>query len=175
MLEKFRSLAIGLCLFVIVIGLAVYFTVQIGGGGSIFGDEGGTLETVEFETLAFQGDETGYLLCPDTLCQAALTNGPAVRFEVDAGTLRLALADYVDNMPTIRTYGFDPIKNQFDFLERLPGESVPAVITVRVIDIDSYSSALAIYSRKPIGDSKPGEHEKRVNRWLNILASRLAS
>ncbi|MFC4348936.1 hypothetical protein ACFO5Q_13870 [Kordiimonas lipolytica] len=175
MLEKFRSLAIGLCLFVIVIGLAVYFLVQIGGGDSIFGDESGTLETVEFETLAFEGDDSGYLLCPATLCEAAITNGPAARFEVDARTLRLALADYVDGMPTIRTYGFDPVNNQFDFLERLPGESIPAVLTVRVIEIDNYTSALAIYSRKPIGDSKPGEHEKRVNRWLTILSSQLAS
>ncbi|SDD82251.1 MULTISPECIES: hypothetical protein [Kordiimonas] len=175
MLEKFRSLAIGLCLFVIVIGLAVYFMVQIGGGDSLFGDESGTLETVEFETLPFDGDETGYLLCPGTLCKAATTNGPAARFEVDAGTLRLALADYVDNMPTIRTYSFDPVNNQFDFLERLPGESIPAVLTVRILDIDGYSSSLVIYSRKPIGDSKPGEHEKRVTRWLTILTSRLAS
>ncbi len=175
MLEKFRSLAIGLCLFVIVIGLAVYFMVQIGGGDSIFGDEGGTLEVVEFETLPFEGDDTGYLLCPATLCKAAVANGPAARFQVDARTLRLALADYVDNMPTIRTYKFDPVKNQFDFLERLPGESIPAVLTVRILDIDGFSSALVIYSRKPIGDSKPGEHEKRVTRWLTILTSRLAA
>lgn len=173
MLEKFRSLAIGLCLIVIIFGLGAYVMVQTGGGEKLFGGSSGELPPVEFETLAYQGDEAGYLLCPDDLCQAANANGPAISFPVDAQKLRLAIADFSDNMPTIKLFRFDPAANQFDFTERLPGESLPAVLTVRVLPGDNYSSALAIYSRKPVGESEEGEHEKRVSRWVRLLNSRL--
>ncbi|NVJ69740.1 MAG: hypothetical protein HWE08_05265 [Alphaproteobacteria bacterium] len=175
MLEKFRSLAIGLCLLAIAAGLAAYFMVQMGSGEKLFGGGSGTLPPVEFESLTYDGTEPGYLLCPDDLCTTATANGPAPRFEVNARTLRLALADYTDNMPTIRTFRFDPAANQFDFTERLPGESFPAVLTVRILDKGPYASELVIYSRKPVGDNEPGEHEKRVNRWINLLTSRLGS
>jgi hypothetical protein len=76
-------------------------------------------------------------------------------------------------MPTIRTYRFDPASGQFDFTERLPGEAIPAVITIKVMPVTDYSSQLVIYSRKPVGDSGPTEHQDRVDRWLRILGDRL--
>lgn len=173
MLEKFRSLAIGLCLIVILFGLGAYFMVQMGGGENIFGGKSGDLPPVEFETLAFEAYEPGYLLCSKELCPKAIANGPTPRFPISAQQLRLAVVDYADEMPTVRTFRFDPVKNQFDFTDRLPGEAMPTVITIRILELNAYESALAIYSYKPVGDSTPADHEKLVNRWLSVLTSRL--
>lgn len=173
MLERFRSAAIGLCLLVILGGLMAYFIVQSGGGEKLFGGGDGTLPPTDFTVLAEDGTSGAYLLCPEDLCTNALTNGPAAQFPVSAATLRQTVADYADSMPTIRTYRFDPISGQFDFTERLPGQSLPAVITVKVLPDSNYSSRLVIYSRKPLGDNQDGEHQERVERWLRIISDRL--
>ncbi len=172
MFEKFRAAALGLSVLVILGGILAYIMVQ-SGGGKILGDRGGNLPPVAFETLERSFDASSFLLCAKTLCLAAEVDGPAQRFEVDVQTLRLAIVDYADNMPTVRTFRFDPVLNQFDFTERLPGETLPAVITVRILDIDPYASELVIYSRTPLGDSSHEDHEERVARWLRLIRSRL--
>ncbi|NVJ99465.1 MAG: hypothetical protein HWE25_15035 [Alphaproteobacteria bacterium] len=174
MLEKFRSLAIGLCLIVILAGLGAYFMVQLGGGENIFGGKSGDLPPVEFETLTFESGDAGYLLCSQETCPAAIANGPSARFPVSAQKLRLAVADYADAMPTARTFRFDPIQNQFDFTERQPGQALPTVVTVKIQELNAYESALAIYSRKPVGDDSAEDNEKLVNRWISVLMSQIA-
>lgn len=173
MLERFRSAAIGLCLLVILGGLVAYFIVQSGGGEKLFGGGDGSLPPTDFTVLAEDGTTGAYLLCPQDLCQSSLANGPAPQFPVSAAILRQTIADYADNMPTIRTFRFDPVSSQFDFTERLPGESLPAVITVKVLPDSNYSSRLVIYSRKPLGENRDGEHQERVERWLRVIGDRL--
>ncbi|WP_417464382.1 hypothetical protein [Kordiimonas sp.] len=174
MFEKFRSAAIGLSVLVILAGVGLYILVQTGGGDKLFGGKEGTLPPVDFATLSRAFDDPSYLLCDKELCKNAEVDGPAPQFEVDAQTLRLAIADYTDNMPTVRTFRFDPMANQFDFTERLPGESLPSVVTVRIIDKGNYASELVIFSRTPVGDSKAQHHEERVTRWIRMISSRLA-
>ncbi|WP_417451870.1 hypothetical protein [Kordiimonas sp.] len=174
MFEKFRSAAIGVSVFVILLGIGAYMMVQMGGGDKLFGGKGGSLPPVDFATLERSFDEPSFLLCDRDICPNAEVDGPAPRFEAKAQTLRLAIVDFADNMPTVRTFRFDPANNQFDFTERLPGESLPSVITVQIRDIDGYSSALMVYSRTPVGDSAAEEHEERVTRWLRMIESRLA-
>ncbi|WP_417459854.1 hypothetical protein [Kordiimonas sp.] len=175
MFEKFRSAAIGLSVLVILAGVGLYILVQTGGGDKIFGGKEGTLPPVDFHALNRAFDDPSYLLCSKDLCANAEVDGPAPRFEVDAQTLRLALADYTDNMPTVRTFRFDPMANQFDFTERLPGESLPSVVTVRIIDKGNYASEMVIYSRTPVGDSNAEDHEERVTRWIRMISSRLVN
>jgi len=173
MFEKVRSAIIGISLIVVMVGIGAYVMVQMGSGESLFGGRGGSLPPVEFKALERPYDEASFLLCDKEMCANAATDGPAPRFEVDAQTLRLALIDFADNMPTVNTFRFDPVANQFDFTERLPGESLPSVITVRIIDVDGYSSKVAVYSRTPVGDSNAASHEERVTRWLRMIESRL--
>lgn len=175
MFEKFRSAAIGLSVLVILAGVGLYILVQTGGGDKIFGGKEGTLPPVDFSTLDRAFDDPSYLLCGKDLCPNAEVDGPAPSFEVNAQTLRLALADYTDNMPTVRTFRFDPMTNQFDFTERLPGESLPSVMTIRIIDKGNYASEMVMFSRKPVGESEAADHEERVTRWVRMITSRLAN
>ncbi len=169
MLDRFRSIAVGLSLIVLVGLLALYFIVQIGGGEDIFGGKEGNLPPVEFNELDYVPENNGYLLCPPDVCGTAIADGVSPEFPVDAGQLRQLLIDFADSNPTIATFRFDLVANQFDFTERLPGQTFPAVVTVKIIPVSAYSSTAAIYSRQPVGDSDKADHADRVNRWLRII------
>lgn len=169
MLDRFRSLIIGLSLIVIVGLLAVYFIVQLGGGEDIFGGREGSLPPVEFTALDYSPDDVGYLMCPPDACGSAVADGVSPVFPVDAGQLRQLLVDFADSNPTIETFRFNLPDNQFDFTERLPGQTFPAVVTIKVIAVDAYNSTIAVFSRQPVGRSAKSDHGDRVTRWLRVL------
>lgn len=173
MLTKIRSLLLGLSLMTVAALLALYLYVQMGKGEAIFGGSEGTLPPTDFTTLDHPNTQEGYLLCPDDLCAKAMSDGPAPRFNVDAQKLRQAIVDFADGMPTIRTHKFDIRTSQFDFLERLPGETMPTVISVRILPDTAYTSKLAIYSYKPIGELGRESHAERVERWVRLINSHL--
>ncbi|RMB02665.1 hypothetical protein [Eilatimonas milleporae] len=178
MLDKFRTYAIGLSAIVFIAGIAFYAYVSMGGGGGLFGERGAALTDVDFATLDYTGDDPAYLLCPADLCGTAVPDADAPVFNVPAQTLRRAVADFTDNMPTINTLRFDLARNQFDFTERLPGQSFPAAITVRILEGGRIASGLprsrlVIYSRQPVGQSSKQDHRDRVERWLRLIEARL--
>lgn len=169
MLERFRSVVVGLSLIVLVALVALYMVVQIGGGEDFFGDREGSLPETDFSALVYSVDDNGYLLCPAGTCPAAVADGFAPTFNVDAGRLRQLFVDFADANPTISTFRFDLAKNQFDFTERMPGKPFPAVVTVKIIAVDAYSATAAIYSRQPVGDSSKQDHADRVGRWIGVM------
>ncbi len=175
MLTKIRSLLLGLSLITVAGLLALYLYVQMGKGEAIFGGSDGTLPPTDFASLIHPSGDNGYLLCPTELCRNAEADGPAPLFEVGATILRQAIVDFTDDMPTIRTHRFDIRTSQFDFLERLPGEHLPTVISIRVLPDTAYTSRLAIYCTKPIGDIGRESHSERVERWVRLIGSRLNS
>ena len=171
MIDRFRSIVVGLSMIVLLGLVGLYLFVQVGGGEDLFGDSEGTLPVVDFGTLNYGDSDIGYLLCSPALCQNAAPDGPSPIFQVNAGRLRQLFVDFSDNNPTVNTFRFNLPANQFDFTERLPGEAFPAVVTVKIIPINSYTSTAAIYSRQPVGDSDQQDHADRVSRWLKILTS----
>ena len=171
MLDRFRSLAVGLSLIVLVGLLGLYFIVQLGGGEDVFGGSEGNLPPVDFTSLDYSPEDNGYLLCPPEACGAAIADRVSPVFPVDAGQLRQVFADFADSNPTISTFRFDLVSNQFDFTERLPGQTFPAVVTVKIIRVDAYNATAAIYSRQPVGSSVKEDHIDRVDRWLRVLLS----
>ncbi len=173
MLDKLRSLTVGLSLLVVVAGIAVYLFVQMGGGDRLFGEGDGNLPPVVFEDLAYKPVDVGYLMCPASVCPAAEADAEAELFQVGASELRRTVADFADDLPTIRTFRFDLVTSQFDFTERLPGQGFPAVITVKVLDDTPYSSKLVLYSRQPVGESTSMDHQERLERWVRTIRSRL--
>lgn len=169
MLDRFRSLIIGLCLIVVIGLLALYFIVQVGGGEDVFGGREGSLPPVDFTALEYTPENNGYLLCPPDTCGDAVADSITPTFPVDVGQLRQLFVDFADSNPTISTFRFDLVANQFDFTERLPGQTFPAVVTVKLVRVDAYNSTAAIYSRQPVGRSQKSDHSDRVNRWLRVL------
>ncbi len=174
MFDKIRSLLLGLSLITVAGLLALYLYVQMGKGEAIFGGGEGTLPPTNFAELTHPNGVDGYLLCSEDLCTKAEPDGPSPVFEVDATTLRQAIVDFTEDMPTIRTHRFDIRNSQFDFLERLPGEHLPTVISVRILSDTAYTSKLAIYCTKPIGDIGKEGHGDRIDRWLRLINSRLS-
>jgi hypothetical protein len=171
MLDKFRSLAVGLSLIVLIGLVGLYFIVQVGGGEDIFGDKDGTLPPVDFAALSYTPDDAGYLLCPVDLCVEAIPDGVSPVFEVNAAELRQLFVAVSDSNPTIRTFRFNLPSNQFDFTERMPGKAFPAVVTIKIIPLDAYSSTAAIYSWQPVGDNDEQGHMDRVGRWLRLVTN----
>lgn len=169
MLERFRSVIIGFSLIVLVGLLALYFIVQMGDGEGVFGSKEGSLPPVDFSTLTYVPEDIGYLLCAPGTCGAATPDSISPTFPVDAGQLRQIFVDFADSNPTIQTFRFDLVENQFDFTERLPGNTFPAVITVKIQSVDAYNSTMSLYSRQPVGRSANSDHSDRVGRWLQVL------
>jgi len=169
MLEKIRSYLLLISFIVIAGGLMLYMYVLAKGDSSMFGGSSGTLEATDFQTLTFTAGDKGYLLCDADLCSNAEADGNAEPFNIGAVSLRQILADYTDAMPTVRTHNFDFRKSQFDFVERLPGETYPTVISVQVLPVTALSSKLVFYSYKPIGKSTAEDHHERAERWLGAL------
>lgn len=169
MLDKFRSLAVGLSLIVLIGLVGLYFIVQVGGGEDLFGDKDGTLPNIDFATLSYTPDDDGYLLCSADICAAAVPDGVAPVFEVNAAELRQLFVALSDGNPTIQTFRFNLPSNQFDFTERMPGKAFPAVVTVKIIPLDAYSSTAVIYSWQPVGDNDEQGHMDRVARWLRLV------
>jgi len=172
MLEKIRSILLFLSVFVIAGGLMLYIYVLSKGDGEIFGGGSGTLPATKFTALTYQSGDKGYLLCDQTLCSNAEADGNSEPFNVSSSRLRQIVADYSDEMPTVETRNFDFKNNQFEFLERMPGETYPTVIVVRIQAGGSYSSKLVIYSFKPVGSSTHEDHQDRIERWLEQLRKR---
>ena len=106
MFEKFRSAAIALSVFVVLLGIGAYVMVQMGGGDKLFGGKEGSLPPVDFGVLDRSFDDPSYLLCAKNMCPNADVDGPAPRFDVPAQKLRLAIVDFADNMPTVNTFRF---------------------------------------------------------------------
>lgn len=171
MIEKFRSIVVGLSMIVLLGLVGLYLYVQVGGGEDVFGEGGGQLPAVNFKTLAYSGDSTGYLMCSIDLCENAISDAPSPIFQMDASRLRQLFIDFSDSNPVVKTFRFDLTTNQFDFTERLPGETFPAVVTVKIMPVDAYTSTAAIYSWQPVGDSARQDHADRVARWLRILTT----
>jgi len=169
MLDRFRSLVVGLSLIVVVALIGLYLFVQVGGGEDIFGDSEGSLPSVDFEQLVYNADDNGYLMCPPELCEEAVPDAPSPVFTVSESRLRQMFVAYADDNPTVDTFRFDLMANQFDFTERLPGQTFPAVMTVKIVRVDAYSSTAAIYSRQPVGSSSKSDHAERVSRWLQVI------
>lgn len=169
MIEKLRSYLLIICVVVIALGLGLYVYVLSKGDGEVFGGSSGNLPPTSFETLAYQIGDEGYLLCSPNLCENADADGNSEKFDVDATTLRRIVADFTDADPTIKTQNFDFRISQFEFLERIPGQTFPSVISVRIVPETDYSSRLVFYSFKPVGKSADGEHRDRAARWLSSL------
>ena len=169
MLDRFRSIVVGLSVIVLVALISLYLVVQIGGGEDIFGESEGSLQPVDFALLDYSPDDSGYLLCPEAACGQAVPDGVSPLFLVDQGRLRQLFVDFADANPTVNTFRFDLRTSQFDFTEKMPGQPFPAVVTVKIIKVDDYSSTAAIYSRQPVGGSDKSDHMERVTRWLRVL------
>lgn len=169
MLDKFRSFIIGLSLLVVLALVGLYFIVVIGSGEDVFGDKDGSLPKVDFGTLIYNADQNGYLACSPDYCPNAVADSPAALFEMSAPTLRQFMVDFADAQPMVDIFRFDLPTNQFDFTERLPGQTFPAVVTVKIIGTDPYSSTALLYSRQPVGDSEKSDHADRVARWQLML------
>ena len=175
MIEKIRSYLLMLSFIVIAGGLMLYMYVLASGGSTLFGDSEGNLEPVNFETLAYTIGDSGYLLCDTAICGQADADGGAEIFTIGISQLRQLIADFSDNQPTIETYNFDFAKNQFDFLERLPGETFPTVIAVQAVPINAFSSKLALYAYKPVGTNSRESNQQRAERWIVNLRERASA
>ncbi|MBL4838041.1 MAG: hypothetical protein JKY34_10730 [Kordiimonadaceae bacterium] len=175
MLEKIRSILVGLSLIVIAGLLGLYMYVQMGKGSDIFGSQAGALPATNFDTLAHPSSDTGFLLCPDDLCVAAETDGPAATFNVNATALRQALFDFRDSLPTVRNHHVNIRLNQFGFLERLPGEHLPALVSIRILPDTNYTSKIAIYSIMPLGDAGRETDQERVERWVRQITAQVSA
>ncbi len=175
MLDKFRSVLIGVSLFVIAALGGFYLYVQAGGGESLLGSKEGTLVATDFSTLEYPNNYNGYLLCSNDDCPVANSDDNSPVFDLNVSGLRQLIADYADSYKAIKTRSFDFRINQFEFTEKLPGQTFPTVISVKIVQETPYTSKLIIYAYKPVGSSAKNAQKETVERWISLLQTKAPS
>ncbi|PCI62580.1 MAG: hypothetical protein COB37_06715 [Kordiimonadales bacterium] len=171
MLDKVRSYLMVIS-FVVIAGLLGFYLYVLAKGDDLpFGSKKGDLQPAKFETTEYQFGDEGFLLCPAVLCKSADPDGDAEIFNISASKLRQVIADYSDHNPSVELHNFDFGKNQFEFLERSPGETFPTVVSIRVLQDANLpnSSAVAVFIKKPVGSRIKEKHAARADRWLAQL------
>ncbi len=173
-LDKLRSVILGICVIVILLGILAYLLVRTGSGGDFFGDSQGTLKPINFAVLHYNPSQPGYLVCDKSVCPASIADEDIVRINMPVQGLRGLLLAYVDDNQTARTHSFDISSNQFTFTERVREAKYPVVMTAQIIP-DGASSQLVLYSYSPLGELTSKDHEKRTRRWLEHIYNRAKS
>lgn len=165
MLDKARTILIGLSL--LVAGALIFLIM----GDFDLGSGSGSLEPVDFATLDHKGggEMPAYLLCHNEDCPNAFADGGALNIGAPSSALVTALRRLSEEQPHIHLRTFDPVKQQFEFLERLPAEKLPSVVVVALKDLPLERTRVTLYSYKPLGDSAYRDHAERINRWTGLI------
>lgn len=179
MLEKLRSYGLGLSLFVVLAGVALYVYVSLGGDSPFSGE--GALQATDFTTLAHSQADDAFLLCAPELCEAATPDGPAVILAASLADARRAVASLEIGQPLIVLRETNFATSQFEFLERMRASPLAAVISIRLTAVEPgpYEvdppprTTLHIYGHQPLGDSSKSEHAERVLAWIDRITSLL--
>jgi len=175
MLERLRSLAMGLSLLVVVGGVALYAFVALGGGETLLGSGNGTLEAVNFSALDSSADQTGYLLCDPDICPAASPDGPSVVLDAPLTRVRRIVAGLEEQSPLASLAVLDIVNSQFDFVVRDAGSALGTVVAVK-LDARGQGTdvvtRMSVYSYRPIGGAQTAASQQLVSRWIaNVQAA----
>lgn len=125
-------------------------------------------EPVDFRTLRKKPSPNQFLVCPDGYCRET-PDMAAPQFDVPPEQLRDRWLERIGDLPRVRLIAEDAADLQYDFEQRTPLIGFPDTVTVRFLPAED-GSTLAVYSRSHYGRSDLGANEKRVRRWLDLLA-----
>lgn len=129
-------------------------------------------KTVDFKSLQLTNPANQYLVCPEGYC-AARAQAVAPKFSVPAERLQEAWFEMIAEQPATTVLTRDEPARQFDIETLTPLVGFPDTVTVRFIELGDGLSSLAIYSRSHYGRSDLGANKKRMDRWLEQLASKV--
>lgn len=94
-------------------------------------------------------------------------------YAVGAGRLRQALVEIVQNEPRTRIHEHDVEELRLEIEERSRVFGFRDLIDVEIQSLGPERSTLGLYSRSTLGFIDLGVNRRRIERWLNILDSRL--
>lgn len=163
-----RIAAIGLSVIVILLGALLLLP-----GSNSFLEKVFTTKEPSFEgfsTLQRTGKPNDYLVCPEGLCTTAEVDELSPIWDVPVDQLKSSLTALADTSPNIALRSYDPDQSLFSFVERTPTMRFPDLIWVQIFPVGEDQSEIAIYSRSVYGYSDVGVNEKRVKRWMALLA-----
>ena len=165
-----RSIIVGVAIMLwIAIGLvAILFLTEIGGRVMARIFPIGEVEVDDFPRLVLRPTSNQYLVCPISLCSAAI-DSTSKEFEVSAAMLQKQWQVIMDLDSSITLLNRNSNQAQWDYVYRTPYWKFPDIITVRFIALGSNRSTLAIYSRSVYGRDDLGANKARVQKWLNDL------
>ena len=160
---------IGLLIGLLVVAVAVFFTLIRTDDMMIGFFPEGPSESIEFSTLVLKESPNQYLVCPENLCNGQQHRVSAI-YPTTAEDLAANWYDVVNTKPRMEQKSIDNGNvNQVDYVQRTELMQYPDWITVRFIDLGDRKSTLAIYSRSVYGESDLGVNQERIDAWLNEL------
>jgi len=132
------------------------------------------LGPAQFETLVRPAKPNQYLVCPDKYCQFTVPDRISKAYPVAPDLLLSYFAETVADLETVEVVN-EPAPDDFRFIDRTRFFRFPDTISVDVVEGESGSSMLAVFSRSQIGYSDLGANKQRVEALLMALEKRLAA
>lgn len=129
-------------------------------------------EPVDFPSLELKTSPNQFLVCPEGLCRAEPHLVPP-EFSVPPEELRAAWMEMALAQNGVTLLDADEAQRQDTFEALTPLVNFPDTITVRFLPTGENGSTLAIYSRSHYGHSDLGANEKRIRKWLRLLAAKV--
>jgi hypothetical protein len=129
---------------------------------------------VDFDTLKRRPRSTDALASARAVSPRANPDFDPPVFQIDPDRLRALAAEVIGSeSDTVKVFSDTGIR-QDRFVTRTRLLRFPATADVRVLDLGEGRSTLAIYSRSPGPGSDFGANRKRVRRWVDRIAERVA-
>lgn len=154
-----------------VLGLAAIVTGWFAWGR---GDGAVSEPLPDFATLRLADTPNQYLILPARFEARATPHAVSPVFDVPVGRLERTALEIIREQPRTVAVASEPARRSYAFVQRTLLLRFPDTVTVRFVELDDRTSALAIYSRSKIGRSDFGANRKRVEDWLAAIRDRLS-
>lgn len=129
---------------------------------------------IEFATLRRSPTANDYLVGPSDRC-GAVVDEEGARFSVPAAAVYAAAREVLAREPRTTVVREDAAVLRLVLVQRSRLFRFPDAVTLQVFALPEGGSTLAMYSRSKYGRSDLGVNGRRVRRWLDLVAARVAT
>jgi uncharacterized protein (DUF1499 family) len=127
----------------------------------------------DFKTLKLSWKPNQYLVTPTGWGQARPHRESPV-FGRDPAAVYAAIKAVALDQPRVQLLSDDPTRRKLELVQRTRIVRFPDFVSIEVAPVEGQGSTILVYSRAKFGIRDFGVNRRRIDRWLALLADRLA-
>ena len=127
----------------------------------------------DFKTLKLSWKPNQYLVTPTGWGQDRPHRESPV-FGRDPAAVYAAIKAVALDQPRVQLLSDDPTRRKLELVQRTRIVRFPDFVSIEVVPAEGQGSTILVYSRAKFGIRDFGVNRRRIDRWLALLADRLA-